>query len=225
MSSHRSETSAVGMTGRCSSPWRRRSTWARSPLSSLRRSSPRLRTISGSTVPVVGQVASARLLVGAVLGLLIGPLADAYGHRRLMVVGLIAAAVTPLGIGLASSFPVLLLTAIPGGPSGGVVDGLDARGGGQRLLWSGKAPGNRDVVRYPGGDGHRRRPAVDGPRRRCRLAAVFILCGFFAALAILPVARPLPVVAGHRPVPRCADDAKRLRSVCCGTGRRPGSTP
>ncbi len=154
----------------------------------------------GTTVPVVGQVASARLLVGAVLGLLIGPLADAYGHRRMMVVGLIAAAITPLGIGLAPSFPFLLLTAIPGGLAA-TLTGLTLAVAGS--VFSGQAKhraigmlsGVQAVTGIVGVPLLTALGAVIGWR------SVFILCGVIATFAIVPVAKFLPTTVAHRPAP------------------------
>ncbi len=74
-----------------------------------------------TTVPRLGQVVTAVLLLGSALGLVVGPLADAYGHRRLMVVGMVAVAVAMVGIGLAPSYPVLLATSPAGGLGGATV--------------------------------------------------------------------------------------------------------
>ena len=41
-----------------------------------------------TSVPLLGQTATAALLSAAVLGLIVGPLADRYGHRRLLLAGL-----------------------------------------------------------------------------------------------------------------------------------------
>lgn len=155
----------------------------------------------GSTVPLVGQVASARLLVGAVLGLLIGPLADAYGHRRLMIVGLVAAAMTPLGIGLAPSFPLLLLTAIPGGLAAASLTGLtlavagSAFGGQAKHRAIGMLSGIQAVTGIVGVPLLTALGAVIGWR------VVFVLLGLLAVVAVLPVAKPLPRVVVHRPAP------------------------
>ena len=43
-------------------------------------------------VPLLGQVAAGTLLLAAVLGIFVGPLADRYGRRRLLLVGLTAVA-------------------------------------------------------------------------------------------------------------------------------------
>src|SRR5215217_2087112 len=69
----------------------------------------------GVGVPLLGQIVAAMLLLSALLGLIAGPLADHYGHRRLIVLGLGAAAVCLLAFGLAPIFPVLFAAALAGG--------------------------------------------------------------------------------------------------------------
>ena len=69
----------------------------------------------GVSVPLLGQIRAAMLLLSAVLGLVSGPLADRYGHRRLIVLGLVSAAVSLVAFGLAPNFAVLLLGALAGG--------------------------------------------------------------------------------------------------------------
>src|SRR5688500_2394089 len=61
-----------------------------------------------TTVPLLGQVVTLMALISAALGLLAGPLADRYGYRWPLVMGLLAIAVGLLGTGLAPSYPVLL---------------------------------------------------------------------------------------------------------------------
>lgn len=74
-------------------------------------------------VPLLGQVVAAMLLISAAFGLVAGPLADRYGHRRLIVLGLAAAAAFLLTFGLATAFPVLLLGALAGGLANAAVIG------------------------------------------------------------------------------------------------------
>jgi predicted MFS family arabinose efflux permease len=69
----------------------------------------------GVGVPLLGQVVAAMLLLSALLGLIAGPLADRYGHRLLIVLGLLATAVCLLVFGLAPMFPVLFAAALAGG--------------------------------------------------------------------------------------------------------------
>ena len=74
-------------------------------------------------VPLLGQVVAAMLLISAALGLVAGPLADRYGQRRLIVLGLVSAAVCLLAFGLAPVFPVLLVGALAGGLANAAVLG------------------------------------------------------------------------------------------------------
>jgi predicted MFS family arabinose efflux permease len=61
-----------------------------------------------TSVPLLGQVVTLMALISAGLGLLAGPLADRYGYRWPLVIGLLAIAVGLLGTGLAPTYPVLL---------------------------------------------------------------------------------------------------------------------
>ena len=74
-------------------------------------------------VPVLGQVVAAMLLVSAAIGLVAGPLADGYGHRRLILLGLVSAAICLFTFGLAPSFPILLVGALAGGLGNAAVSG------------------------------------------------------------------------------------------------------
>jgi MFS transporter, DHA1 family, inner membrane transport protein len=68
-----------------------------------------------TTVPLLGQVMTLMALLSAGLGLAIGPLADRYGYRWPLVVGLLAVAGTLLGTGLTPAYPVLLGLGVLGG--------------------------------------------------------------------------------------------------------------
>ncbi len=68
----------------------------------------------GMSVALLGQVPSAMMLLAALLGLVIGPLADQYGYRRTLVVGMLAVAISALGTGLAPGFVPLLLAGLVG---------------------------------------------------------------------------------------------------------------
>jgi predicted MFS family arabinose efflux permease len=61
-----------------------------------------------TTVPLLGQVVTLMALISAGLGLLAGPLADRYGYRWPLVMGLLAIAAGLLGTGLTPTYPVLL---------------------------------------------------------------------------------------------------------------------
>ncbi len=78
----------------------------------------------GTSVPLLGQVATALTLLSALLGLVAGPVADRYGHRRLMIGGVVAVALNLLGTGLAPSYLALLMLAVLGGLGDAVLFGL-----------------------------------------------------------------------------------------------------
>jgi predicted MFS family arabinose efflux permease len=74
-------------------------------------------------VPLLGQVVAAMLLVSAAIGLVAGPLADRYGHRRVIILGLVSGAICLFAFGLAPTFPVLLVGALAGGLANAAVSG------------------------------------------------------------------------------------------------------
>jgi predicted MFS family arabinose efflux permease len=69
----------------------------------------------GIPIPWLGQIMTGMLLLSAALALLIGPLADRYGHRRVMLVGVGAAASSLVAFGVASSYWALILAGLIGG--------------------------------------------------------------------------------------------------------------
>lgn len=68
-------------------------------------------------VPLLGQAPALANFVAAALGLLIGPLAERFGQRRTLVLGLLALAVGGLGAALAPGFLVLLAAVLVGAPA------------------------------------------------------------------------------------------------------------
>ena len=110
------------------------------------------------SVPLLGQVISAMLGLSVVLGLVVGPLADRSGYRRLIIAGLIAAAICFLGFGLAPGFLLLLLVSGAGamadagvfGPSTAVAGtafaGLAAR---RAIGWTQAAQAASGIVGVP----------------------------------------------------------------------------
>src|SRR5687768_1678843 len=75
----------------------------------------------GTTVPLLGQVPALMTLAAAGLGLLAGPLADQYGHRRLLLVGSAAVVAYGVGTALAGSYALLLLAGLLGAVSRAIV--------------------------------------------------------------------------------------------------------
>jgi MFS transporter, DHA1 family, inner membrane transport protein len=82
--------------------------------------SPFLPTISDElqvSIALLGQVSTLTVLLAAALGLLLGPITDTYGQRRVLVVGSAAAIGNALLTALAHEYLVLLLAAIFGAAS------------------------------------------------------------------------------------------------------------
>ena len=78
----------------------------------------------GTTVPLLGQAVTPMLVLGAALGLVIGPLADQYGHRRALLVGLVAVVVCAAGTALAPTYRALLAVRLVGALSGAILGGV-----------------------------------------------------------------------------------------------------
>ncbi len=77
-----------------------------------------------TTVPLIGQVITVMILISSVLGLAIGPLADRYGFRRPLTIGLIAVGVNLIGTGISPSVPYLFAFSVIGGLADAIVFGL-----------------------------------------------------------------------------------------------------
>ncbi|HEV2125565.1 MAG TPA: MFS transporter [Chloroflexota bacterium] len=65
-----------------------------------------------TSVVLLGQIIALSLFLAAGIGLLIGPLADRYGYRLLLLVGIFAAVVTAVGVAMASTVATLLLAIL-----------------------------------------------------------------------------------------------------------------
>lgn len=77
-----------------------------------------------TSVSLLGQVPSTMTFLSAVLGLAVGPLADRYGYRRLMILGVVAVACNLIGTGFAPTYETLLVLAIIGGLGDAILFGL-----------------------------------------------------------------------------------------------------
>src|SRR5215218_10067240 len=65
-----------------------------------------------TSVALLGQITAASMLVAAALSLVVGPLADHSGHRRLLLAGTLAVVVSALGTALARTAAILLLVTL-----------------------------------------------------------------------------------------------------------------
>jgi len=75
---------------------------------------PQIADSLGTTVALVGQIPALVTLLAALLGLVIGPLADHYGYDRTLIAGVLAATLGTLATGLVPTFAILLVVAIFG---------------------------------------------------------------------------------------------------------------
>lgn len=87
----------------------------------------------GTSVPVLGQVATATFLMTAFGGLLVGPLADQLGHRRMLIAGLVTTVISAAGTALAPGFTLILITRMIGGISGSIASGIPLAVAGSRF--------------------------------------------------------------------------------------------
>ena len=91
----------------------------------------------GTTVAVLGQIPALALLTAAVLGLVVGPLADRFGHRPTLLVGVLASSVGAIATAFAPSLLVLVPVALIG--AGGRSVGLPVAQAVVGTLFSGAA--------------------------------------------------------------------------------------
>jgi predicted MFS family arabinose efflux permease len=112
----------------------------------------------GISVPLLGQVMTGMLLLSTALALIVGPLADRYGHRRMMLIGAGAAISSLIAFGVAQSYAVLILAGLIGGlataslPGLGVAVATSLFSGQARrraLGWSSSAGAGAAVVGVP----------------------------------------------------------------------------
>lgn len=75
----------------------------------------------GTSVALLGQISAASMLVAAGLSLVVGPLADHAGLRRLLLVGTLAVVAGAAGTALAPSFAILLLVTLVGAVSRAII--------------------------------------------------------------------------------------------------------
>ena len=75
---------------------------------------PFIAKAQGVSVSLLGQIPASMLLLSALLGLGIGPLADRYGYRRTLLVCLVAVAASSLTTGSSTTIMTLFLAALLG---------------------------------------------------------------------------------------------------------------
>lgn len=86
-----------------------------------------------TTVPLLGQVTTISVFFGALVGLVAGPLADHYGHRRLLLVGVACLTFSGAGVIVADSFTWLVLARLLAGIGGAILPGVSLAIAGSRF--------------------------------------------------------------------------------------------
>jgi len=76
---------------------------------------PEIAADLGTSVPLIGQVATLMILISAVVGLVVGPVSDRIGQRAPLVLGIVAVAINLIGISLVHRYGLMLGLAIAGG--------------------------------------------------------------------------------------------------------------
>ena len=76
------------------------------------------------SVSAAGQAMTVTLLMSALAGLIAGPVADHFGHRRLMIGGALILATSSLGTAIAPSYVLFMLFRLIGGISLALLNGL-----------------------------------------------------------------------------------------------------
>jgi predicted MFS family arabinose efflux permease len=173
------------------------------------------------SVALLGQIPAAAMLLAAALSLVVGPLADHAGHRRLLLAGTLAVAVSAAGTALAPTFAILLLVTLLAAVSRAIIQpvalaitGTHFRGAAQRRAIS-------LVVAAAAGA-----PIVGVPA----LTALGAAFGWRAAFGALALVALVVAALGLRAIPRDAalgGGAPSWRAVlaarrCCGTRRPSG---
>jgi len=85
---------------------------------------PEMASDLGTTIPLLGQAITMMLIVSAVLGLVVGPLADTFGYRRLLMLGVVAISANLIGTAITPGFPPLLGLSLVGALGDALVFGL-----------------------------------------------------------------------------------------------------
>lgn len=78
----------------------------------------------GTTIPLLGQAITMMLIVSAVLGLVVGPLADTFGYRRLLTLGVVAISANLVGTAVTPGILPLLGLSVVGALGDALVFGL-----------------------------------------------------------------------------------------------------
>jgi predicted MFS family arabinose efflux permease len=180
---------------------------------------------------LLGQIPALAMLLAAVLGLFVGPLADHIGHRRALLGSLGIAVVSSIAIGLAPGYAILLVAALVGAgaraaaqPISIVIAGALFQGDPQRRALSRVVSGATGAVVVGV-------PAIATLAEFFGWRAAFFALGIFALLLLLIVFRSISpdvtpitprftfreVIEAYRPVVKHPPTSSLIVSVLLGS--------
>jgi predicted MFS family arabinose efflux permease len=167
---------------------------------------PAIARETGTTVAMVGQVPAAANLAAAALGLLGGPIADRYGYRRSLLVGVLAVVIGAAGIALAWSLALLVCAALFTAVSRALVQPVGLTIAGTRFTGAARRRAISLSVAAVAGSGIVGVPLLTGVDALYGWRAAFVALALAGLLALVLSARALPPDAP-------ASGPLRLRSV------------
>lgn len=168
-----------------------------------------------STVPVIGQSTTVLVLTAGFVGLVVGPVADHYGFRRVLLVGALAAGLSALGTALAPAVLPLMAARSLGGVGSSISIGVSL--GVAMSLFSGVARlraisligASLSLATAAGPPALTALGSAIGWRGAYGAVAAFSLLPFFLVLVLLPgdgraAARfsPASILEAYRPLLR-----------------------
>lgn len=192
---------------------------------------PVVATELGTTVPLIGQIVTATLALGAVLGLVVGPLADAHGPRRLMLAGMVAVALSAVGTALAASYGALVAARLIGAVSGACLGGLPLAVAGAAFTGDRRRQATSYIVAALSGAAVIGTPALSFIGGATHWRVAFVVLAGVGGLGVALAARTLPptrtgvssapafrfatVLQAYRPLVRHRPTALVLAATCC----------
>jgi predicted MFS family arabinose efflux permease len=159
----------------------------------------------GTSVALLGQIPALSMLVAAVLGLLIGPLADQYGYRRLLILGSIVVVGSAVSTALAPTFGLLLLATLLAAVSRAIIQPVALAVAGANFTGAAQRRAMSWVVAAIAGAPIAGVPALTAIGGTWGWRAAFAALALAALVALGLVMRELPAdraAAQERPSPR-----------------------
>lgn len=152
-----------------------------------------------TTVPLLGQIVTVVSLLAVPLALLIGPLADQYGHRRMILIGVLLTVASAAASALAPDYPTLLVARLLSAPGGAIMVSVPLAVAGSVFTGDGRRRALSWLVAAFSGGSILGLPLLTTVGAAFGWRAGFGILALFLAALIPAVARlphPTPVVGG-----------------------------